>query len=215
MAAKALKKIAAPLPPTAEELAAQVVDLSRRREALEKDLGEAVERCFSIEKERVSGKKINELEYRKSRDIQLDFESRLAAVERMLVDTQQQGEKVWADEIMSRELSLKKERGELVRERRHSVEAVLMPLFAAFLVEREVSTELGLNRLDPAYLAAMPGVGFGPEEKRVLVSEVEKLRADIDFENSLGAKLGRIADDLRKISNRTLPSFARMVQDAR
>jgi hypothetical protein len=214
MAAKAQKRIVAPLPPTAIELAAQVVDLTKRRDALEPEAEALREQVFSIEKDRVVGKKINEISYRKARDAQGDIDIRLIALNKMLEDTQEQGERTLAAEIIDRELSLKKERGELVRERRQAIEGRLMPLFAAFIVERELSTGLSLSRFDSVYLAEMPGVGFGPEEKRALFAEVEKRKKSLDLENSLGAKLQRIEYDLRKITNKTLPSFARMVQDA-
>lgn len=199
-------------PPTAVELAAQVVELTRRRAEIDAEYVDAQEKTFAMEKTLLNGGKVVDTQYRAARNAQGDLEARMVALDRLLEDTTAQGVKTLADEAIKAEIDAKAERGSLIRARREAIEGRLMPVFAEFIVVREMSTGLGFNSDDSVYLGSIPKLGFGPEEKRALFAEMERLKGTIDMKNSLGNLLQTVEDDIRRLTTGRIPTFEKLVE---
>ena len=194
--------------PSAEGLAIKVVNLTIKKRELEVLANTLASTIDDMEAQKLNGAKVPDTSYRKARQGLGDIESQLSTLDQLMANTQIQGEATIETEIKQHKVDTDAKRAYLRAEQRNAAREVLIPILARYYSQRESIVGLSFSHVDANYL------GVNADKRRLLASEIEKLKSKIDMDNSIGGMLQNISNDQFRLRMGKQPTFAKLVVKA-
>jgi hypothetical protein len=211
MAATAQKKPVAPEPMTADMLAKKCGELMARRGALEKDLTESVEVCYSIERSRFDGQTISEAGYKKARARQGDCEAQMAALDRLVSEVMEKGQRVLVSETEQRSKDLNAERVALNAKKAAAIKNPVLSALISYFHEREKTTGQIFTQNDVQVIRDLDMRNLD-DHARYVRAELSALRDAEDMAGTIAGRLKSLDDEMFQIRNGRKPSFEQMAK---